>query len=131
MYIFIYKTQRINNPKSESETKRSKKELAHNTNNKAWNKSQNHSVSGFVKHNSTGNIIAFKWCSSSIIARLFIFFLIQHNVCVFRGIIHVSVKLHLLAVLKRISERLVVAKPFAKLYYRRLVGRKINEWLVL
>ena len=41
-------------------TKRTKKGLAHNTNNKARNKSQNHSISGFVKHNSTGNIIAFK-----------------------------------------------------------------------
>lgn len=37
-----------------------KKGLAHNTNNKARNKSQNHSISGFGKHNSTGNIIAFK-----------------------------------------------------------------------
>lgn len=41
-------------------TKRTKKGLAHNTNNKARNKSRNHSISGFVKHNSTGNIIAFK-----------------------------------------------------------------------
>lgn len=41
-------------------TKRTKKGLAHNTNNKARNKSQNHSISGFGKHNSTGNIIAFK-----------------------------------------------------------------------
>ena len=47
---------------SSFKTKRPKKGLARNTNNKARNKSQNHSISGlgFVKHNSTGNIIAFK-----------------------------------------------------------------------
>jgi hypothetical protein len=66
--FIIRKSKFSPNPKrsvhfSSVRSKRSvQKGLARNTNNKARNKSQNHSISGlgFVKHNSTGNIIAFK-----------------------------------------------------------------------
>ena len=56
--------------------------------------------------------------------------LIQHDVRVFGGVIHVSVKFHFLTILKRVSKRLVIAEPFAKLYYRRLVGSEIDELLI-
>lgn len=52
----VGKTKRIKNRKNEA----FKKGFMHNAKNKARNKSQNHSISGFIKHNSTTNIIAFK-----------------------------------------------------------------------